>query len=269
MMKISPANLSTDSILPGSRLLLRWLLLGCLLLAIALAFGLVPGFRKFLMRISSDLMTGNVRGLKELILTFGWWAPAISFLLMILQTLVAPLPAFILAMANAMAFGAIYGFILTITSALTASFVAFYLTRWLGRPFLERRIRPGSMATLDAMLENYGAWGVLILRLFPLVSFDFVSFAAGFTALRASAFGLATLVGMLPATVAYTLLGDATDSANRYSLIGGAALLVLLLTGSVIFRKIQYHKRKTVLAVEREDRAEEYADQSGNKKSDY
>ncbi len=260
MTKSGRDNPSPEKTLPSPRLLLRWLLLAFFLLGVALSFGLVPGLREFSMRISADFMGGNIRGLEEMILSFGWWAPAISFFLMILQTLAAPLPAFILAMANAMAFGPLFGFILTTISALTASFVAFYLTRWLGRPFLERQIRPGSMATFDAMLENYGAWGVLILRLFPLVSFDFVSFAVGFTAMRASTFGLATLAGMLPATAAYTLLGNATDSANHYSLIGGAALLVLLLVGSIIFRRFCPYKPKTVLAVEREEVTEELAD---------
>ena len=36
----------------------------------------------------------DLEGLKKYILSFGMWAPVISFLLMILQSVAAPLPAF-------------------------------------------------------------------------------------------------------------------------------------------------------------------------------
>ncbi len=60
-------------------------------------------------------------------------------------------------------------------------FLAFYLARWLGRPFVARWVRG---LPIDSLIERYGAWGILLLRLFPVVSFDFVSFAAGLTVLR-------------------------------------------------------------------------------------
>lgn len=43
--------------------------------------------------------------IKGYILSFGPWAPAISFLLMIFQSIMAPLPAFLITFANAGLFG--------------------------------------------------------------------------------------------------------------------------------------------------------------------
>ncbi len=212
----------------------RWLLTASTLILIGLAYWRLPAFQAAAHRVVAPLAMGDVRALKEFILSFGWWAPAASVFLMILQTLIAPLPAFVLAIANAMVFGLFWGCLLTCVSALAAALVAFYIARWLGRPLI---VRWAGGWRLDALFERYGAWGILILRLFPVISFDFVSFAAGVTAIRAKHFALATFVGMVPAAVAYSLLGESIESANRWSLAGGAALLILLLAGTYLVRR--------------------------------
>ncbi len=60
-------------------------------------------------RAAALLGRGDVSGLRDYILSFGLWAPVISALLMVLQALVAPLPAFVLTFANGLAFGTFWG----------------------------------------------------------------------------------------------------------------------------------------------------------------
>ncbi len=218
----------------------RWLAAAVALLALGAGYEWLPGFHDFVNRTASYLATGDFHALKLFILSFGWWAPLVSAGLMIFQTLVAPLPAFILSIANAMAFGVFYGFLLSVGSALAAAFLAFYLSRWLGRPFVERWMKG---LPIDSLIERYGAWGVLLLRLFPVVSFDFVSFAVGLTVMRPAAFGLATFLGMMPATLAYSLLGESIESANRWSFIGGFFLFGLLVVFSLVMRRSGVVKR--------------------------
>ena len=205
---------------------LRWIFAGAALAGLAAAYAGAPDFRFWVDRTISLLAMGDFHALKMFILSFGWWAPAVSTLLMLLQTLAAPLPAFVLAIANAMAFGVFYGFLLTCFSAMLSAFMAFYLARWLGRPFVEKWL---GGKRLDAAIEHYGSWGVLVLRLFPVVSFDFISFAAGLTAMRPLPFGLASLLGMIPAALAFSLLGESIESASRWSFMGGLVLFLLLL----------------------------------------
>ena len=47
------------------------------------------------------------------------------------------------------------------------------------------------------------------LRLIPAVPFSVINYAAGASAVRAAAYTLATLVGLLPGTAAVVILGDA------------------------------------------------------------
>jgi uncharacterized membrane protein YdjX (TVP38/TMEM64 family) len=219
---------------------MRWAATAVALLAVWAGYQWVPAIQYFVDRTTSLLMMGDFHALKMFILSFGWWAPAVSAGLMIFQTLAAPLPAFVLAIANAMAFGVFYGFLLSVGSALLAAFLAFYLARWLGRPFVARWVRGMSA---DSLVERYGAWGILLLRLFPIVSFDFVSFAAGLTVLRPLPFGLATLLGMMPAALAFSMLGDSIESANRWTFIGGVLLFVILIVFSLIMRRSKVMKR--------------------------
>jgi len=228
---------------PGRALWRRWLALAGLLLVLGVAYRLLPEFRTALHHVIGAMANGDVAALRAFILSFGPWAPAVAFLLMLLQTLLAPLPAFAIAMANAMAFGVVYGCVLSCASAFVAAFMAFYLSRWFGRPFLAPWIGIRSLGSFDTLIGQYGVWGVLVARLFPVISFDLVSFAAGLTALRAGPFGLATFVGMLPAAIAFSLLGESLASANRWAFIGGAVLLGLLLAGAACWRQSPMYRR--------------------------
>ena len=51
--------------------------------------------------MTSYLVKLDMEGLKEYILSFGILGPVVSFLLMILQSVAAPLPAFVITFANA------------------------------------------------------------------------------------------------------------------------------------------------------------------------
>jgi uncharacterized membrane protein YdjX (TVP38/TMEM64 family) len=63
--------------------------------AFALAYGLYAELRSEVDRAAAILGRGNVTALRDYILSFGGWAPVVSGLLMILQALVSPLPAFL------------------------------------------------------------------------------------------------------------------------------------------------------------------------------
>jgi uncharacterized membrane protein YdjX (TVP38/TMEM64 family) len=92
-----------------------------------------------------------VATLRDYILSFGAWAPVVSALMMILQALAAPLPAFLRMFANGLAFGAFWGGLLGLASASLAAAISF----WLARP-LER----GPVKTLVGKtgLESADRW---------------------------------------------------------------------------------------------------------------
>lgn len=174
----------------------------------AAAYLLIPSLRSEVDRGAGLLARGDVAALRDYLLSFGPWAPAISALLMVLQALIAPLPAFLLAFANGLAFGTFWGGLLTFGSALLASTLSFWIGRGLGRNVVEALVGSAGLASTDAWFARHGALAVLVARLVPLVSFDLISYAAGLSAMRFRWFLAATALGIAPATFLYAFLGE-------------------------------------------------------------
>lgn len=181
------------------------LALGTLTIA---AYLLLPELRAEVDRAALLLARGDVAALRDYLLSFGPWAPVISALLMVLQSLIAPLPAFLLAFANGLAFGTFWGGLLSFGSALLASTLSFWLGRGLGRNAVEALVGGSGLASTDAWFARHGAWAVLVARLVPIVSFDLISYAAGLSAMRFRWFIAATALGITPATFLYAFLGE-------------------------------------------------------------
>ena len=115
---------------------------------------------------------------------FGVWAPLASTALQTASSLIPVLPGFVLAIANAMIYGAVLGGALTFSSALLAGACCFGLARALGRPGVERIVSTESLARVDAFMERRGMLAVFLGRLIPFINPDIVSYAAGATAIR-------------------------------------------------------------------------------------
>lgn len=166
------------------------------------------------------LASGDVGAIRAWVLGFGVWAPIASVALMLLQTVVAPLPSSPITFANGLVFGVWWGALLSWSSALGSAAVAFGLSRAFGRPVAERLATRAAVAWSDAFFARWGLWAMLVGRMLPVVSFDVISYAAGLTPMRFGAFLLATAIGMIPGTLLYAWLGH----------LGGRSAAALLWT---------------------------------------
>ena len=176
--------------------------------AFGVAYLLSAGFRSEVDAAAGTLYRGDVAGLRDYILSFGPWAPVVSVSLMVFQALAAPLPAFVLAFANGLAFGAFWGGVLSLGSATLAAAISFWLARALGRGPVEALAGKAGLESADRWFERWGAYAILVARLVPVLSFDVISFAAGLTHVRFGGFLATTAVGAAPATFVYSYLGE-------------------------------------------------------------
>ncbi|MDO8578008.1 MAG: TVP38/TMEM64 family protein [Dehalococcoidales bacterium] len=190
-------------------------------------------FRMHAQFVITVLSHGDMAGLKDYLLAWGAWAPVISAAIMILQSVVAPLPAFIVTVTNGWLFGTLWGTLLSWSSAMAGAALCFYIARGFGRPAAEKFVSKKALNFVDKFFERYGTNSVLIARLIPVVSFDAVSYAAGLTPIKFWGFFVATGIGQLPATIVYSWLGQNLSLSAKIGLwaVGGvAALLILGLT---------------------------------------
>lgn len=204
--------------------------------AVAVYF-LVPGVNKVMNKVFAMFASGDFTVVRDFVASYGAYATVISFLLMIFQSIAAPLPAFLITFANANLFGWWQGAILSWTSAMAGAVVCFYIARILGRDVAEKLTSKSGLAQIDTFFEQYGKNTILICRLLPFISFDIVSYAAGLTSMSFTSFFIATGIGQLPATIVYSYVGG--------MLTGGAklfvtALMILFALSALIFmlRKI-------------------------------
>lgn len=216
--------------------------IGVVLLIIGIYLFVAP-VNRFINQMIFYLSILNIESLKEYILSFGIWAPIISFLLMIVQSVAAPLPAFLITFANAALFGWVKGAILSWSSAMAGATLCFYIARFLGRNTVEKLTSKFAIDSVDEFFDKYGKHTILIARLLPFMSFDLVSYAAGLTSMSFISFFISTGIGQLPATLIYSYVGDILTGGAKLMMIGILTLSAISVLIYVL-RKIYNEKNK-------------------------
>lgn len=207
----------------------------------AMLYLTVPELRRVLdngLYLMTDVgnVESSVKQLRDYLLGFGVWAPVVSALLMVVQAVIAPIPAFMITFTNGLLFGWAWGAALSWSSAMAGAALCYGLARVLARPLVER-LAGGSrgLEVFDLFFQRYGVHSILVARLLPFVPFDPVSYGAGLTKMRFWPFFLATGIGQLPATLLYSWLGfSATGSVKflflMFSIVTAVAVIGWLAT---------------------------------------
>jgi uncharacterized membrane protein YdjX (TVP38/TMEM64 family) len=208
-----------------------------LVLGILLVVGLNPGLRAEFLLAWGLLWDGEPEALRSWLLSHGAWAPVLSVLLQVATSVFPPGPSFLLAIANAMVFGAFWGSLLTLGSAILAAAICFGIARVIGRPGVERIVAPDQLRKVDRFMDRRGLIAVFLGRLIPFINPDLVSYAAGVTRIGWVPFLVAMTLGTLPSTAFYTLVGATAMEATGWVVgavaVGSLGPLLLL----VLFRR--------------------------------
>ncbi|MEO9221614.1 MAG: TVP38/TMEM64 family protein [Mycobacteriaceae bacterium] len=149
-----------------------------------------------------------------------------------------PLPATVFTIAAGAVFGLSRGVPIVVLGASLGAVLAFYLGRLLGRDVVQR-FTGARVETLDALLARRGFWAVLTARLIPIVPFIALNYLSGLTALRMSAYLPATVLGILPATVAYVAVGAYGTEPGSWPFLTALGALVLLTLGGVLANRVR------------------------------
>ena len=194
----------------------------------------VPSVNDWINHAASVLGSANVDAVIAYIRSFGPYAMAFSFCLMVFSSLIAPLPAFMITLSNAAIFGWWQGAILSWSSAMVGAALCFLLARGLGRDVVERFAGKGALASVEGYFEKYGTKTILVCRLLPFVSFDAISYFAGLTPLKFLPFFIATGLGQTPATIVYSYVGGMLTGGARIMMTGLLCLFALSILVTII-----------------------------------
>lgn len=207
------------------------IILLCVAVLCGVAYACIPGVQQWIHASFGAMTTLNMADLIAYIQSFGAGAVAVSFLLMILQAIVAPIPAFFITLANAAIWGWWQGALLSWTSSMVGASLCFYIARILGRDVVIRLNSHAAVQQMERFFDRYGANAIVIARLLPFVPFDPVSYFAGLTSVKFWKFFVATGLGQLPATVVYSYAGGQLSGGAQAFMIG---LLILFAAAALI-----------------------------------
>lgn len=129
------------------------------------------------------------------------------------------------AFAGGAAFGFWPGLVLAMLAQVLACAADFLWARAVGRGWARRRLaRGGRLARLDAALAAQPFAATLTLRLLPVGNNLALNLLGGISGLRAAPFFAASLIGYLPQTVVFALVGSGIQLQRGVQLAVGLAL---------------------------------------------
>lgn len=171
----------------------------------------------------------DATSIRDHVVGYGAWGPFVIVFMMAGAIVFTPIPSAPIALAAGAVYGHFVGMAYVATGASLGAFVAFGLSRLLGREVIEHwfgdRLDAGLFGSQNAM-----TFAVFASRLLPFISFDLISYAAGLTQLKFWRFAVATLTGVLPASFVLAHFGGELGSADTER-IGWAVLGLGLVTG--------------------------------------
>lgn len=216
------------------------------LLAVAvvcvLVYALVPSVNQWVNEAVKMVSSGDFTKVRAFVESYGAYAAAVSFALMVLTSVAAPLPAFLITFANASLFGWWQGAILSWSSAMVGAAVCFYIAKILGRDVVEKLTSKAGLQQIDDFFDRHGKQSILIARLLPFISFDIVSYAAGLTSMSFVGFCAATGIGQLPATIVYSYVGGMLTGGAK--MVVTALLIIFALSALVVMLKQIYNEHQ-------------------------
>lgn len=160
-------------------------------------------------------------------------AAPLAFVALYAGLTVIAFPGAIPSAASGLLFGTALGTLLTVTGATIGATLAFLIGRRLGRAQVER-IAGERTERLNAWLERRGFLAILYARLVPLVPFNVLNYAAGLTSISTRDYVLATMIGIIPGSFAYTALGGSIEDPTSPEFIAALALIAVLAIGGAV-----------------------------------
>lgn len=158
------------------------------------------------------------------------FAGYVLYVLVYAACVVLFIPASILTLGAGATFGVIKGTIVVVIGATLGATLAFIVARTIARKRVEAMAaKDRRFHALDKAISSEGAKIVLLVRLAVVFPFTYSNYVFGLTGLRVLPYALATLVGIIPGTIAFVYIGAAAAAATA-----GTVKIVVYVVGAIL-----------------------------------
>ncbi len=178
--------------------------------------------------------------LRAWIESYGALAP-IVYMLVYAVAPVFFLPGLPITVVGGIIFGPLWGVVYTITGSTIGACLAFLVSRYLAREWVERKVNSPRWRRLDEGVEKHG-WKVMAFtRLIPLFPFNLLNYAFGLTKIGFRPYAVTTFFCMLPACIAFIVFSSSLLDLIRGrispTLVIGITLIVLVSLFPLFYRR--------------------------------
>jgi uncharacterized membrane protein YdjX (TVP38/TMEM64 family) len=166
--------------------------------------------------LAGRALGGELGRFVEWVASLGAWAP-VGFIAGYALATVLLAPASVLTLAAGAVFGLAHGIAYVFVGAMAGAAAAFLVARHFARGAVERRLAGSPrVAAIDRAVARDGRRIVLLLRLTPVVPFNFLNYALGLSRVGFGDYIVASL-GILPGTIVYVYYGTLIRSVAELS----------------------------------------------------
>jgi uncharacterized membrane protein YdjX (TVP38/TMEM64 family) len=168
----------------------------------------------------------NRENLESFIRGFGPWAPLAYAAIYVISSPV-PFLAPVISAVGGLLFGIIWGTLLVLVTATASAFVPFYLSRQLGREWVESKLKGKRLEEIYQQSEgSKGFTFILLMRLIPVLPWEVQNYVAGLTKVSPLTFIAGTMLGIIPGSFSLVFLGDAVTDPTSWQFFAAIALKI-------------------------------------------
>ena len=173
----------------------------------------------------------------------GIFAPLGFIVIYAIATIIA-VPGTILTLSAGALFGIVFGTLWTIIGATLGATGAFLIARFVAGEEVRSQFKKGDwLRQLQQGIEQDGFWFVLSIRRSPVFPFIAVNYLFGLTPISLTAYVLATLIGIIPGTFAYTWLGygglKAATGGAPWQLVSALGILAVISLLPIVLKRFK------------------------------
>jgi len=158
-------------------------------------------------------------------------------------------PATLVTMAATYLYGPVQGITYALVASNLSTMVAFLIGRFFGDSFLQNMEKNALVSKYADRLRRESFQTTLVLR-FLFLPYDLVSYFSGFLNIDLRWFMLATVLGSIPGTISFGMLGASIDgdfgshtvSLDPFSLVVSAAMFAV----SIALYRFVRHREKHI-----------------------
>lgn len=180
---------------------------------------------------SSIRWFSDLNAVTESIQGYGWWGPAILFLLFVFQTFLAFIPGQVLMVASGYIYGFTNGILITWISLVAGGQMAFWLARRYGRPFAEKWVASAVLDRWDKSAAGQGVGFYVATLVMPFFPNDAMCYVAGLGSMSSRRFLTANFIGRGIASFLTVVIGAYSQQFPALPLVAIIGFVVLGIIG--------------------------------------